>query len=156
MTVWLHTHLPRLRAGERDVVSVKVPGQRVEYARWVSLRNAEFRVHERDRLRCVREGVRNVHAWVVGEEVLRLSADELGPVDPAPPTGYRRAVYDPFRGGSFVDLETLEPVTVAALVIQSGKDVWYAGYEARVDACRCGRFEGESMPDSHSIAVCCV
>ena len=39
--------------------------------------------------------------------------------------GFRRAVYDPWKGGSFVDSETLEPVTEASVVMVSGKNVWY-------------------------------
>lgn len=127
-TVWLHTHLPRLRAGDTpDVISLKIPGQRIAYASWVAVKGARFVVHERGRQRCIREGVRNVHAWVTGEEIDRLAGDwkysEEGGYRPA---GYRRAVYDPFKGGSFVDSETLEPLTDAQLVIMAGKNVFYA------------------------------
>lgn len=123
MDAWLHTHLPRLKAGETpDVISVKIPGQRIEYASWVSLKNARFVVHERGRQRCLEFGVRNVHAWVVGEEILRLSGDDWLYHRPA---GYRQAVYDPWKGGQFVDLETGVPVLEASLVIMSGKNVYY-------------------------------
>lgn len=126
MATWLHTHLPRLAAGNTpDVISVKVPGQHVEYASWVSLRDAEFRVHERGRQRCIAEGVRNVHAWVVGAEVLRVGAD-WSYAQAECPAGYRKAVYDPWKGPSFVDSETLEPVHRASRVIMSGKNVFYA------------------------------
>lgn len=119
--VWLHTHLPRLRSGETpDVISVKIPGQRIDYASWVSVRDVEFKVHEQGRQRCILEGVRNVHAWVVGDEILRLS----GKVDRVP-VGFRRAVYDPFKCDSFVDWETFEPVHRAAVAIVSGKFVYY-------------------------------
>jgi hypothetical protein len=128
MDAWLHTHLPRLKAGETpDVISVKVPGQRIEYASWVSLKNARFVVHERGRQRCLEFGVRNVHAWVVGEEILRLSGDDWLYLRPGGyrPAGYRQAVYDPWKGGQFVDLETGVPVLTASLVIMSGKNVYY-------------------------------
>jgi len=125
MAAWLHTHLPRLQAGDANVISVKVPGQRVEYAAWVSLRGAEFKVHEHGRQRCLASGVRNVHAWVVGDEILRCEAEFPGEFDRVP-EGYRRAVYDPWKGSHFVDSETLEPVLRADLVIVVGKDVWYA------------------------------
>lgn len=123
-TVWLHTHLPRLKSGDANVISVKVPGQRVEYAAWVSLKDVTFKVHEKGRQRCIRDGVRNVHAWVIGTEVLRCDADFLAGFDHVP-TGYRRAVYDPWKGGAFVDSETLEPVLGADLVIVRGKNVHY-------------------------------
>ena len=124
MSTWAHLHLPRLQAGEVNVISVKVPGQRIEYASWVSLRDARFVVSEAGRQRCIRQGVRNVHAWVVGEEVLRV---EDYPWRNDPPAVYRRAVYDPWKGGSFVDSETLEPVDLAACAILSGKNVYYSG-----------------------------
>lgn len=124
MTVcWAHLHLPRLRSGRTpDVISVKVPGQRIGYASWVSLVDAEFKVSEAGRQRCIRQGVRNVHAWVVGVEVSRLEGFE--PHD-SPPPSYRKAVYDPWKGSSFVDAETLEPVFRADFVIMSGKNVYY-------------------------------
>lgn len=126
MTAWLHTHLPRLRSGDTpDVISVKVPGQRIQYASWVSLRNAEFRVHEKGRQRCLEYGVRNVHAWVVGDEIMRVESDWARMSTPVP-AGYRRAVYDPWRGSAFVDAETLTAIYEADLVIMAGKNVYYA------------------------------
>lgn len=125
MSTWLHTHLPRLQSGETpDVISVKIPGQHIAYASWVSLRGAEFKVSEHGRQRCIREGVRNVHAWIVGDEILRVGAD-WSHAQAERPAGYRQAVYDPFRGGAFVDSETLEPVMRADLVIMAGKNVYF-------------------------------
>jgi hypothetical protein len=130
MATWLHTHLPRLQSGDPDPISVKVPGQRVEYAAWVSMRDAEFRVHEKGRQRCLEYGVRNVHAWVVGTEILRVRSDEwVGKPEPTVPSGYRRAVYDPWKGSAFVDLETKTAVFEAAYVIMSGKNVYYVPAE---------------------------
>lgn len=124
MRTWLHTHLPRLQAGDPNVISVKVPGQRIEYAAWVSLKGARFVVQEVGRQRCIREGQRNVHAWVVGEEILRCKAEFPGEFSRVP-TGYRQAVYNPWEGGAFVDLETKAALYEAARVIMVGKDVWY-------------------------------
>lgn len=123
---WAHLHLTRLRSGDPDMISVKIPGQRIDYASWVSLRDAEFKVSEPGRQRCIREGVRNVHAWVVGTEVTRVTSEEFVPVMDFPPPSYRRAVYDPWKGGAFVDSETLAPVLRASWVILSGKNVFYA------------------------------
>lgn len=126
MSTWAHLHLPRLQSGETpDVISVKIPGQHIEYASWVSLRDAEFKVSEPGRQRCIREGVRNVHAWVVGEEILRVGANWTYNQAPCP-AGYRQAVYDPWKGGTFVDSGTLVPVQRADLVIMAGKKVFYA------------------------------
>lgn len=124
-TLWVHTHLPRLRSGEVDCLSVKVPGRRIAYASWISLSDAEFRVSERGRLRCLREGVRNVHAWVVGTEIVRCSDYVSTSTYPL----WRKAVYDPFKGPLFVDSVTLEPVRSAQLVILSGKNVHYVPVE---------------------------
>lgn len=125
MATWLHTHLPRLQSGDANVISVKIPGQRIEYAAWVSLKDVELKVHEQGRQRCIRDGVRNVHAWVVGTEILRCEAEFPGEFDRVP-AGYRQAVYDPWKGGTFVDSETLVPVRRADLVIMAGKRVFYA------------------------------
>ena len=118
---WVHTHLPRLTAGDLDCLSVKIPGRRIDYASDVLLRDARFVVHEKGRQRCITSQVRNVHAWVVGTEVQRWhSARPVESLD-----GMRRAVYDPWKGGSFVDSETLEPVSCSPVVLLSGKAVWY-------------------------------
>lgn len=120
---WVHTHLPRLRSGDTlDVLSVKIPGQRIDYASLIVLRDAEFRVHEKGRQRCLEYGVRNVHAWVVGGEVFRRVDYQL---PDRTPTGWRKAVYDPWKGSAFVDAETLTAVFEAEFVILSGKNVWY-------------------------------
>jgi len=128
MATWLHTHLPRLKAGDPNVISVKVPGQRVEYAAWVSLENVEFKVHEKGRQRCLEYGVRNVHAWLVGDQITRCTAPLPDEFVQTPP-GYRRAVYDPWRGSAFMDLETGTAVYEADLAIMIGKDVWYMPQE---------------------------
>lgn len=124
--VWAHLHLPRLSAGDPNPISVKIPGQRIDYASWVSFRDAELRVSQPGRRRCLREGVRNVHAWVIGTEVCRMTSDDFIPVMDFPPPSYRRVVYDPWKGSTFVDSETLEPVLRADYVIMSGKNVFYA------------------------------
>lgn len=126
MSTWAHLHLPRLRAGVADMISVKTPGQRIDYVPTLLLRDAEFKVHEAGRRRCLAENVRNVHAWVVG--------DADGPVPEGfietYPGGMRKAVYDPWKGGTFVDAQTLEPVLFADVAAMVGKDVYYAGARA--------------------------
>jgi len=67
---------------------------------------------------------------------------------------WRKAVYDPWKGSTFVDSETLEPVTLAHSAILIGKDVWYRGYECRYGKCHCGQVWQGDMPDNHSLAVC--
>lgn len=124
-TVWLHTHLPRLSRGDTpDVISVKVPGEHIAYASWVSVKDARFVVHERGRQRCLEYGVRNVHAWIVGAEILRVGAS-WDYSRAGCPAGYRRAVYDPWKASAFVDAETLTAVYEASMVIMAGKNVYY-------------------------------
>lgn len=113
---WAHLHLPRFRSGERECISLKVPGQPITYAQAITLTDCVFYVSEAGRLRCLQEGVRNVHAWVVGTASVRPS-DSL--------TEGRRAIYDPFKGSTFVDADTLEPVHTASRVVMIGKHVFY-------------------------------
>lgn len=120
---WAHLHLPRLQSGETpDVISVKVPGERIDYASFVVLTDCEFKVSEAGRQRCLREGVRNVHAWVVGVEETRVRGWYTCSDTPS---GWRKALYDPFKGGTFVDSVTFEPVLTARRAVLAGKNVWY-------------------------------
>ena len=129
---WVHLHLPRFRAARTsDVISLKIPGRHIEYRNFVVLRDVEFKVHERGRQRCIREGVRNVHAWVVGRYEHSGTGDKPDNLATASiwrnwATGnLRRALYDPWKGGTFVDAVTLEPVTFAREAVCVGKDVFY-------------------------------
>lgn len=115
---WAHLHLPRFRAGDPSPISVKIPGERISYVPSIELFDVRFIVSQPGRRRCLREGVRNVHAWVVGAVVGCPSAT-VG-------AGMRKAVYDPWKGDQFVDAETLEQVFTARRVVMIGKDVWYA------------------------------
>lgn len=120
---WVHTHLPRLQAhregrGDDNVLSVKVPGEKITYLNRIVLRDAEFTVSKAGRKRCLETGVRNVHAWVVGEAL------EDFPI-PGKRAKVKKAVYDPWKGDSFVDAITLQPVHRASMVWMSGKDVYY-------------------------------
>ncbi|WP_344239186.1 hypothetical protein [Actinocorallia libanotica] len=104
------------------MISLKVPGHRIDYVSAVRLRRPEFKVHEAGRQRCIREQRRNVHAWVVGEvEHLERGGVEAVTRDER----YRRAVYDPWKGSTFVDAETFEPVITASEAVMVGKDVHY-------------------------------
>lgn len=118
---WCHLHLPSLRAGVKDVISVKVPGERIRYAPSIVLVDVDFRVHESGRQRCISEGARNVHAWVVGEEVGTVPEC----FQPDYPGLMKKAIYDPWKGDSFVNADTLTPVYRANMAILIGKDVYY-------------------------------
>ncbi|MEU6278183.1 hypothetical protein ABZ871_38185 [Streptomyces populi] len=117
---WAHLHLPRLRSGAADVISLKTPGEPIRYASYVGMIGVEFKVHEPGRRRCVREGVRNVHAWVVG-----LPAIVWEGGTPIVTPDWKRAVYDPWKGPAFVDATTLEPLQHAETAVLIGKAVFY-------------------------------
>ena len=119
--VWAHLHLPKWNAylngsGDFDVISLKSPGQKVRYVSEISMKNCTFFVSAAGRERTLRTGQGNVHAWVIGEETNREWDYR----------GWRKAVYDPWRGGTFVDSNTLQPVEFMIAVHMIGKDVYYA------------------------------
>lgn len=116
---WVHLHLPRLQAGTPEMLSVKIQGSKIFYLAGAVLLDCEFKVHESGRQRCIREGRRNVHAWVVGQ----LIRPSVSVYDITKDMG--RALYDPFKGGTFVDSFTLEPLTTSPFVVMLGKDVYY-------------------------------
>lgn len=122
MAEWAHLHLPRLRAGETpNVISLKTPGKKIDYVSWVELVDPTFKVSQKGRERALRDNVRNVHAWVVGEW---FAKGYNGPTF-RDTSGMRRAIYDPWKGDSFVDAETFEPVHSASRALLDGKTVFY-------------------------------
>lgn len=126
---WAHLHLPRLKAEDPNCISLKFPGERIRYIGWAGMNDVQFRVQESGRLRCVRENVRNVHAWVVGRVVTCGPADD-NPVfslagDEFHALGWHQALYDPYKGGAFVNARTFEPIHTARLAILSDKNVFY-------------------------------
>lgn len=126
---WVHLNLPRwqnwLHYGTNALVnSVKIGREPMKYVWGIALRDVEFRVHERGREKVLITGQRNVHAWVIGEPMKRSGRDSFW--------NWPRAVYSPFEGPTFVDLETLEPLHGAARVVIHGKDVYYKSGWQRV------------------------
>ena len=104
------------------MISVKTPGKEIESVSWVELSNPTFKVSEKGRQRVLRDNVRNVHAWVVGDWTAKGWDCEGSPFDT---TGMQRAIYDPWKGDSFVDAKTLEPVHSAKRALVVGKKVYY-------------------------------
>lgn len=154
---WAHLHLPRLRSGDTpNVISLKTPGWTIDYVSRVKLIDVEFKVHEAGRQRCIRENVRNVHAWVVGTVEFADHTDEWTYDFEGRYPEWRKAVYNPWEGPAFVDYSTLEPLTLAYAAILVGKDVWYQGYDTRYGQCTCGTQWAGDMPANHSVAVCAV
>jgi hypothetical protein len=120
---WAHLHLPRLSAGDRNCISIKEGRDPVYYASSIMLLDATFFVSAKGRERCLRENVRNVHAWVIGESnYVEVDTD---PGESGDLTHIPRAVYDPWKGDTFVDASTLTPIHHAAIVWMVGKNVFY-------------------------------
>lgn len=125
---WVHLHLPRLRSGDPDPISLKIPGERIEYVNTVMLEDARFVVSEAGRQRALRDNVRNVHAWVVGQPVAAMSApaEVREEIALGVPSDYGRAIYDPWKGDKFVDAETFRPLTGGHYsIIMVDKTVYY-------------------------------
>lgn len=120
MTHLAHLHLPRYQRWLNDdspnVISIKPSGGRVFYVPTALMRDVRFTVSEKGRQRTLQTGQRNVHAWVVG--------DYCGAVQSVP-EAINKAVYDPWKGDSFVDVETLEPIHHASVAYMVNKHVYY-------------------------------
>lgn len=113
-------------------------GRVIGHASAVYLRDVEFRVSEAGRQRVLREQRKNVHAGVVG--VLERWQSECGwkghgcwPEDTTYAyqtdgivTHHLRATYNPYKGPSFVDADTLIPIKRAtAARLTSERRVFY-------------------------------
>lgn len=119
-----HLHLPRLKAGQDDCISVApaihVRGGGTEYFGTVTLTNVTFRVHQSGRLRTLDKQQRNVHAWVVGDLVAATPSQQFPFTEK-----WSKAIYNPYLYETFVDKttgEALDSVTAAYMV---GKHVFY-------------------------------
>jgi hypothetical protein len=108
-----HLHLPRMKAGKNDVISVKPAGP-TYYTDRLILSDVKFIVRPAGRRKAIETGHRNVHAFVTGK-----------PVDNADAYWYRRAIYNPFKYESFVDADTLKPVFAAKYAYMAGSTVFY-------------------------------
>jgi len=87
----------------------------------VSLRDCKFVVRQKGRERVLREKVKNVHAFVVGEldDVYKSPEGELR-------RGVRQASYNPYRYDFFYDVITNEPVQEASYVwVMSDGTIFY-------------------------------
>ena len=99
--VYLNTHA--------TAWSVRAKGKVIGHATYVALHNVSFVVQQSGRLRSIKDGHKNVHAWAKGELVLdKDTLDKIAKLD------MRNLKYDPRSDTTFLDLITKEPVTQAA------------------------------------------
>lgn len=122
MKVKAHLHLPRLKSGVDEVISV-IPfaGTGAEYFGTVALTNVRFRVSKPGRQRTLDTGVRNVHAWVIGD-VLNTENRQSHPKKPGV---WRKAYYSPYQTETFIDRDTKVPVHSAKAALMVGATVYY-------------------------------
>lgn len=117
-TTWAHLHLPRAKRGDDYCISVKKGDEPVDYREWLILADVVFHVRENGRQKTLREGVKNVHAWVVGTEVRNGPHDPWGPV-------WREARYNPRSGPKFTDAETGAELLTASYAWLDRTKVYY-------------------------------
>lgn len=90
-----------------------------EHTPEVGLRDAEFLVDQAERERMLREGRRNLHAGVQGDEV---------PLDPEPSGAWERVLYRPWEHSSFVteDGRGVARAELVRMVVRDGRAHVYA------------------------------
>lgn len=87
----------------KDKLSIRKDGLVIGYADEILLKNCTFEVSESGRQRVLREGVKNVHAFVVGEQAeWKEMRDEIG--------RFENVTYNPYDNESFVTSWEGEPV----------------------------------------------
>lgn len=87
----------------KDCWSVKYRGKVIKHTECLTAFGVEYRVSEKGRERVLREGRKNVHAYVVADEILYYFADE-GVED------FGNATYNPYKGPHFVDVNGKYPI----------------------------------------------
>jgi len=93
----------------RHLYSVQQAGLVVGHTESVNLKRVSFKVSQAGRNRVLKEGRKNVHAFVIGT------------IDPAVKVDNRKITYNPYKFSSFVDRETLAPVFSAKSVKMEGR-----------------------------------
>jgi hypothetical protein len=78
----------------------------------ITLQDAIFHVSEAGRQRVLRDGHKNVHAWVEG-----VQAPDIEPRG-------RKVSYNPRKAAYFFEIETGAPVERADIAILVGKQIW--------------------------------
>lgn len=100
----------------KQCLSYRRPGGRVQHADSIALRDATFTVQPAGRERVLREGRKNVHAFVRGELVDVDFPYSMADVKAA-------ITYNPFLYDTFVYAGTTEPVRSAERVIIDGNQI---------------------------------
>jgi len=99
----------------KDAFSVRYQGKVVARHTLALARNVRFSVSETGRQRVLRERQKNVHAYVVADEVIPYD-------EPVGTRLLRRITYNPYTGPSF--MVDGEPITQAKAVLFEGGSCW--------------------------------
>lgn len=121
-STWAHLHLPRAKRGDAECISVKTENRPVEYTEVLQMFDVVFNVREAGRQKTIREGVKNVHAWVTGE-ITTFDRGEMASLQRV--YGWREVKYNPMRAPFFYDVETGLSVRRATYVIMVRSKVYY-------------------------------
>lgn len=115
-----------LRKTEEFWYSIKQDGKVVGHTGDIELRSCHFQVNEAGRQRVLKTGQKNVHAYVVGYPIRRLSKGQTRMK--AQLGGPCKGMYNPRHNESFIVLEngTWQPVSVSmyARLGPEGLQVW--------------------------------
>lgn len=99
----------------KHCLSVTHKGRVVKHVQSIRLSNVEFKVRQGGRERVIREGRKNVHAFIVGD----LTEESM-------PEHTRLVTYNPYKYASFVDKASEAPVYHASHVRIEGRQVYAA------------------------------
>ena len=100
-------------------------GGRVQHADVLEFNDPEFVVQPAGREKVLREGKKNVHAFVRGELLGMWDEQSPAPESYQPiGIGWREVKYNPYKYQSFVWADTEVPVARAQRAVLFGKHIW--------------------------------
>jgi hypothetical protein len=115
----------------KNCLSFRPPGGRVSHARAMILNNVKFAVQPAGRARVLREGRKNVHAFVRGDMTWAAGLnDNLGDYTHAnmERQGYRKITYTPYgMFDAFVMRDSGIPIKSASQVVIIDKTIYLSG-----------------------------
>jgi hypothetical protein len=115
----------------KKCISYRPIGGTVKHTGAIQLNDVTLSVQPAGRAKVLREGRKNVHAFVRGELLSTVDeTDEGGEIatnDMFTSAGYRKITYNPYKYDSFVYEATGEPVRSARQIIIVGSSIWQIG-----------------------------
>lgn len=112
----------------KHCLSYREIGGRVQHASVIIVNNVRLAVQPAGRERVLREGRKNVHAFVRGTPAyirpLDFTDDGDLTVANMQRQGYRPVTYNPHKFESFVYADTHEPITEARQIVLIGRNMW--------------------------------